>query len=391
MNQNDFIVLYIGDNQKDVSSFYSQIPSSTDFYHVTTPLSAINLLNSKDDSISALIIIENDVKGMDPFIFSNYIKEFETSGSIKLTLLCHNDKLNEQLVDKAFHFNFAEVFTNMDEPSQQQRLDSMIRSFDRHFEEEVESINQSLSFKIPVWKRTFDILASSVALLILSPIMLSVVVLLKLTSKGPILYTSKRVGTGYHIFDFYKFRTMKVGADKELDSLSKELNQYQENKDSRALTFHCDECTSENCAKLAIDNQIVCEKNYTLIHRNNKPAFTKLKNDPRITSFGRFLRTTSLDELPQLINILKGDMSVVGNRPLPLYEAEQLTTDQSSARFAGPSGLTGLWQVRKRGKKEMSDAERRELDNEYAKNFSFWLDLKLIIQTLGVFIQKENV
>ena len=98
MNQNDFIVLYIGDNQKDVLSFYSQIPSSTDFYHVTTPLSAINLLNSKDDSISALIIIENDVNGMDPFIFSNYIKEFETSGSIKLTLLCHNDKLNDCLL-----------------------------------------------------------------------------------------------------------------------------------------------------------------------------------------------------------------------------------------------------------------------------------------------------
>ncbi|MDC0231548.1 sugar transferase, partial [Aureispira] len=115
------------------------------------------------------------------------------------------------------------------------------------------------------------------------------------------------------------------------------------------------------------------------------------KNDPRVTKIGRFLRNSSIDELPQLINILKGDMSIVGNRPLPLYEAEVLTTDESSQRFSAPAGLTGLWQVRKRGKDNMSDDERKSLDNEYAQSYSFWMDIKLIFQTLGVFIQKENV
>ena len=120
-------------------------------------------------------------------------------------------------------------------------------------------------------------------------------------------------------------------------------------------------------------------------------AFVKIKNDPRITKLGAFLRNTSIDELPQLFNILKGDMSVVGNRPLPLYEAEILTTDNGSPRFSAPAGLTGLWQVRKRGQDSMSEEERKSLDNEYAQNYSFWMDIKLIFQTLGVFIQKENV
>jgi lipopolysaccharide/colanic/teichoic acid biosynthesis glycosyltransferase len=84
-------------------------------------------------------------------------------------------------------------------------------------------------------------------------------------------------------------------------------------------------------------------------------------------------------------------MSIVGNRPLPTYEAELLTTDYGAQRFAAPAGLTGLWQVRKRGQKSMSETERKDLDNEYAQNYSFLMDVNLILQTLKVFIQKENV
>ncbi|MFX4489871.1 sugar transferase, partial [Acinetobacter baumannii] len=92
---------------------------------------------------------------------------------------------------------------------------------------------------------------------------------------------------------------------------------------------------------------------------------------PRITKVGKFIRNTSIDELPQLWNVIIGDMSIVGNRPLPLYEAEKLTTDKYAMRFMAPAGITGLWQVEKRGKGEMSEEERLMLDNKYAENHSF--------------------
>jgi len=118
----------------------------------------------------------------------------------------------------------------------------------------------------------------------------------------------------------------------------------------------------------------------------------KFQNDPRVTKVGQILRSTSIDELPQFINILKGDMSLVGNRPLPMYEAEQLMRDESAFRFMAPAGLTGLWQVTKRGKKgEMSAQERIDLDNIYAKNFGFIYDIKLIFKTIPALFQQENV
>jgi lipopolysaccharide/colanic/teichoic acid biosynthesis glycosyltransferase len=95
--------------------------------------------------------------------------------------------------------------------------------------------------------------------------------------------------------------------------------------------------------------------------------------------------------LPQLFNIIKGDMSVVGNRPLPVYEAEMLTSNEWSMRFLGPAGLTGLWQISKRGKEDMSERERKKLDNFYAQKYSLWLDLKIIIGTVPALFQKEKV
>lgn len=140
------------------------------------------------------------------------------------------------------------------------------------------------------------------------------------------------------------------------------------------------------------DDYVIDQKQYSEKRDDeiNNP-FLKLRDDPRITKVGYYIRKFSIDELPQLINILKGDMSIVGNRPLPLYEAELLTSDEYIERFIAPAGLTGLWQVMKRGKKDVSSEERRLLDIEYAKNFSFKMDMKIIWLTLGAFIQKDNV
>jgi hypothetical protein len=141
------------------------------------------------------------------------------------------------------------------------------------------------------------------------------------------------------------------------------------------------------------DDEVITEKEF-LREKNKRQQnnFVKFENDPRITKMGKFIRKYSIDEIPQLINILRGEMSIVGNRPLPLYEAEQLTSDQYIDRFMGPAGLTGLWQVEKRGDSgKLSPEERKQLDIYYAKNFSFWMDLKIVFKTFTAFIQKENV
>ena len=118
------------------------------------------------------------------------------------------------------------------------------------------------------------------------------------------------------------------------------------------------------------------------------PFFFKVKNDPRVTKVGYVLRKTSLDELPQLFNVLKGDMSLVGNRPLPLDEGATLTIDHWADRFLAPAGMTGLWQIAK-NKDHMSVSERIALDLEYAKTSSFFLDMKILLRTFPAMLQKS--
>ncbi|MPR32099.1 sugar transferase [Salmonirosea aquatica] len=255
---------------------------------------------------------------------------------------------------------------------------------------------QPLQVKTPLWKRTFDVVVVGGALLVLSPIFLLVALLIRLDSRGPVFYKSKRVGSGFRIFNLYKFRTMRTNADKLVKDMAS-LNIYNQAEKSPELTpTLCESCTQQGlktCERpLFWDGKEVCELTY-LREKEQKAAFMKFQNDPRITGVGHFLRNTSLDELPQLVNIIKGDMSLVGNRPLPIYEAEKLTTDDKIMRFAGPAGLTGYWQVMKRSKKkaEISQDERIELDIYYVKNLSFWLDMKIILKTFPALIQSESV
>ena len=144
---------------------------------------------------------------------------------------------------------------------------------------------------------------------------------------------------------------------------------------------------------LISDDFIIPEKDFFRQKAQSKESpFVKIENDPRVTRIGRFIRKYSIDELPQLFNVLKGDMSIVGNRPLPLYEAELLTSDAYIDRFMAPSGLTGLWQVEKRGGAgKMSAEERKQLDIKYAQEFCFRLDMKILLKTFTAFVQKENV
>lgn len=243
------------------------------------------------------------------------------------------------------------------------------------------------TFKLPAWKRAFDIAFSSAVLLVLMPIFIVIAILIRLESKGKVYYASPRVGSGYRVFGFLKFRSMYTDADKKVDSMMKN-NQYSNAESVREF-----DDLHESGPILIDDDGFVREgkiKKQKAIKREN--AFFKVANDPRITKVGRLLRNTSIDELPQLINVLKGDMSIVGNRPLPLYEAELITTDQWAKRFLAPAGMTGLWQVTKRGGSNvMSADERKQLDIEYAENFSFWYDIKILLKTIPAMLQHENV
>ena len=268
-----------------------------------------------------------------------------------------------------------------------------------------------LKFQIPLWKRLFDIVFSGLAIIILSPVFIITAIAIKLESKGPVLFKSKRVGTNYTIFDFLKFRSMYIDAEDHLKELSKERNQYAESREEEELktvTAPLGEQAEQDMIDMGMesmmmigdeeimlvgDDFVMAESDFSKKKEEDiNNAFVKIENDPRITKVGRFIRKYSIDELPQLFNILKGDMSIVGNRPLPLYEAEKLTVDSSIDRFMAPAGLTGLWQVEERGKGgNMSAEERKQLDITYGQTYNFMLDMKIIFRTLTAFIQKENV
>jgi lipopolysaccharide/colanic/teichoic acid biosynthesis glycosyltransferase len=254
-------------------------------------------------------------------------------------------------------------------------------------------------YRIPFVKRVVDVIGSGLVLLFLSPLFLIIGILIKLESKGPVFYYSYRVGTGYNIFKFYKLRSMQTGSDANLQNL-KHLNQYTTASEEtvvlddevKELCEFCEQAGGGCLQPLYDDNKVVCERLFHAKKLTNKEAaFIKIKDDPRITRIGKFIRNTSIDELPQLWNVLKGDMSLVGNRPLPLYEAEKITTDKYALRFLGPAGITGLWQVEKRGRGEMSEDERLSLDNDYVKNFSIWFDFKIILRTIPAVFQSESV
>jgi lipopolysaccharide/colanic/teichoic acid biosynthesis glycosyltransferase len=258
--------------------------------------------------------------------------------------------------------------------------------------------------KIPLSKRIFDIVVASTALFMLSPILLVVILAIKLESKGKFYYISKRVGM--RKFDFYKLRSMRTGSDADLKKLAKEKNQYTsaQNRSEVDVTtpcpLCCDRTDGQPCDnwewKYIGEGVRICGRWFNE-QKNQIAIFKKISKDPRVTKVGAFIRKTSIDELPQLINVIKGDMSIVGNRPLPEYEADKLTTDEWSKRLLAPAGITGLWQVKLRGKGGvMSENDRRRYDNFYADFFiegkySFWTDFGLILRTFKALFQTDSV
>lgn len=192
-------------------------------------------------------------------------------------------------------------------------------------------------------KRLMDIICSMSALIVLAPILMVVAILIKIESKGPVIFSQERVGINNKKFKMYKFRSMVVNAEDMKEKLEKQ-------------------------------------------NERKGPMF-KIKNDPRVTTIGRFIRKTSIDELPQLINILKGEMSIVGPRPSLPKEVIQFEPWMLERLKVKP-GLTCYWQVQGRDHIEFEDWMR--LDVKYVKDRNFLLDIKLIFKTFFVFLGDQN-
>lgn len=193
-------------------------------------------------------------------------------------------------------------------------------------------------------KRCFDLLFSLLALIIFSPLLIIIAVIIKCSSKGPIVYAHERVGLGGKVFRCYKFRTMYADADQRLKDL----------------------LSSSPALKAEWETKF------------------KLKNDPRVMPIGAFLRKTSLDELPQFWNVLRGDLSVVGPRPVVKEEIDKHFGSKAPKLLSVRPGLTGLWQVS--GRSDTSYARRLALDEHYIDHHSLWLDIKLIAKTIPAMI-----
>lgn len=194
-----------------------------------------------------------------------------------------------------------------------------------------------------IWKRLLDILGASLALLALSPLMLLIALAIKLESPGPIIFKQIRIGRRGRPFIFYKFRSMRENA-QELRPLIEHMNEQQ------------------------------------------GPVF-KIRRDPRVTRVGAFLRKYSLDELPQLLNVLKGDMSLVGPRPLPPCDVNRCDP-QYYRRLAVPPGCTGLWQVS--GRSNLDFEAWMRLDLYYIEHMSLWLDIQILLRTLPAILRGEG-
>ena len=243
---------------------------------------------------------------------------------------------------------------------------------------------------MPLWKRAFDIAASLSAILLLSPLLIAVAVAVRLDSPGPVIYRPERVGSNYRIFDFLKFRSMHSDANQRFKELE-DLNQYASEpvaEDDAKMALNDDEirkllADTENGMLYADDFVIPEEAHQHQLETEQENAFVKIENDPRITRLGRFLRKYSIDELPQLFNILRGRHVGSGQPPVaPLPGRTPHERRISNERFMCPSGLTGLWQVEKRGQAgKLSPEQREPLDIEYARRMSPWFDLKIILRT----------
>ncbi|WP_417941215.1 sugar transferase [Flavobacterium sp. RS13.1] len=396
-----FNILYIG----NFPSYFDIIEEKDKWSIITleNSVKATNYLNTQNHP--DIIICDYNLPGNNGVYLFDWIRKKKEFDNIPFILL--SKEFNVDIYKLAFGKQIDDFYvTSVTEPDDILSRVEFLCLHKNHSKAKIAQKIPEQSYIMPLSKRIFDVVVASSVLLLASPFLLLIILAIRLESKGKVYYISKRVGR--KTFDFYKLRSMRTGSDELLKKLAQEKNQYKKESaiaTSNPLNIPCPKCSElpagESCSPLMyIENHVICDYWFNVQKREaakNNSTFVKIVNDPRVTKVGKFIRNTSIDELPQLINVLKGDMSIVGNRPLPVYEAELLTADEISKRFLAPPGITGLWQVELRGKGgQMSEEERIRLDNEYADhfkgdNYSFWYDIKLILRTIPALLQKGSV
>lgn len=353
-NRSDFF--YIGKKTSSIDTLIRVFETGYAAENIENAQFILQRLFKANNIVPGILIIDGNFNNDEISSFHNFIV---ASGKMAHTpFVVDATDATDAEIDAIRKLEFVDEILMLTEQTEQ-HLYSKIRFLKKVKLQGHSDLHQSIETSVSkvcatkcFFKRSFDIVVSSMLLLLSSPVLILIAFAIKIESKGPVFYISKRAGRGYKVFDFFKFRTMFTGADLQRANFM-HMNQY--NADAK-----------------------------------EGPVFFKINNDPRITKVGLFLRNTSLDELPQLLNVLLGDMSLVGNRPLPLYEAATLTTDEWAKRFMAPAGITGLWQIKKRGQEDMSVEERLNLDIDYAEKYNFMYDLWIMANTPSALIQKTN-
>lgn len=348
-----FTFLYIGKNDKAADLLSSAFLQGTAAENFAAAEQIINSLIVAEEQLPDAVFIDLPLQRIEVVSFCLFLRKKNILHKTVLLLSETQRQCNqpafyqcEEYIDDVIDFTSSTI-------NYASKIAFLRRCKIQHyaFGQEKKEVTLKHTFKSSV-KRLLDIILALAIILLLLPVFLLIALAIRLESKGPVIYTSFRAGKGFKVFRFFKFRTMEVNADKKIASLA-HLNLYQAN--------------------------------------GVGPSFFKVNHDPRITKVGRFLRNTSLDEVPQLFNVLIGDMSLVGNRPLPLYEASTLTTNEYVERFMAPAGITGLWQVKKRGQANMSTEERINLDISYARKSNLLFDFWIMANTPKALFQKTDV
>jgi lipopolysaccharide/colanic/teichoic acid biosynthesis glycosyltransferase len=345
---------YIGKNTRSIDYLVNLFDGGYAAENVSKALNILRRIDQQEKTSPNVFIIDSNVDLTTVAELCTYLKSTEKFRAIPMIM--DKSGTTETTCDAAILMRLFDdvIDTRKADTKLLQRISFLERVNSKKQQRTHEKMNLMLKLSqestVSAGRRLFDLVIAGLGIIITLPVMILIAFGIMAESKGPVFYISKRAGRGYRVFNFYKFRTMQFGADTQVDSL-KHLNEFDEAQGR---------------------------------------VFFKVSDDPRATKFGKFLRNTSLDELPQLFNVILGDMSIVGNRPLPLYEASMLTTDEWSQRFMAPAGITGLWQIRKKDRHCMSVEERIKLDIAYSQKQNFLFDLWIIAHTPPALIQKSN-